>query len=129
MQAWNDASNVSFNTGDARPLAAVIGQGVDPNNRLAAEAAQMASALSPDGRLVYAALAEKIERQMVKLPPEDKVEMRRLVADGLLRREAQEGPVALSKELRRLATGSEAKQEPDRPEPEPPKRKRRLKNR
>ena len=61
---------------------------------------------------------------MVKLAPADKAEMRRSVADGLLRREAQEGPVALSKELRGLATGSEAKQELDRPEPNPPKRKR-----
>ena len=103
-QTWNDASGISFTTGDSRPLAAVIAQGMGSPGRLQVAAAQAATTLSPDGRLVYAALAEKIDREMVKLTPEDKAEMRRYVADGLARQEAREGPVVLTPEQRQAAT-------------------------
>ena len=33
IQAWNDASGVSFRTGDTRPLAAVIAQAMGPRGR------------------------------------------------------------------------------------------------
>lgn len=110
-QAWNDASGVSFRTGDARPLAAVIVQGIGLRECPEVEAAKAAATLSSDGRLVYAALAEKIDRQMVKLTPGDKAEMRRFVAVELVRREAREGPVLLTLEQRQLAAA------PDMPKP------------
>ncbi|NPD70344.1 hypothetical protein HN018_28160 (plasmid) [Lichenicola cladoniae] len=102
-KAWNDASGVSFRTADPRPLAAVIVQGLGSRERPEVEAAQAAATLSPDGLLVYAALAEKIDREMVKLTLGDKAEMRRFVADELVRREAREGPVVLTPEQRQLA--------------------------
>ena len=103
IQAWNDASGVSFRTGDARQLAAAIAQSMGPRGRLEAEAAQATATLLPDGRLLYAALAEKIDRQMVKLTPDDKARMRRSVADEMVRKETQEGPIVLTPEQRQLA--------------------------
>lgn len=103
-QAWNDASGVSFRTGDAGPLAAVIGQGIGPGGRLEAELAQAKADLLPDGRLLYAALADSIDRKMVKLTPGEKTELRRFTADELVRREARDGPTVLTPEQRQIAT-------------------------
>lgn len=105
-QAWNDASRTSFLTGDARALAAVIAQGIRQPALPDPEQAAVA-ALSADGRLVYAALAEKIERQMGTLSPEGRTDMRRHVANELARREAQEGPIVLTPEQHQLATAPE----------------------
>lgn len=131
-KAWNDASNVSFHTGDSRPLAAVIAQGLSPSRLLTAETAQTVATLSPDGRLVYEALAEKIGRQMTRLDADGKAEMRGHVARGLVAKEAREGPVTLTPEQRRLADAPEVKSQrkPDRLEgatpspPAPPRRRR-----
>lgn len=131
VQEWNDASRVSFLAGDNRPLAAMIERGLDPLPARPDPERQASATLSGDGRLVYAALAEKIERQMGKLTAEGKADMRRFVADELARREAKEGPVALSPEARHLATAPEPVQgsatrpeskppEVEREEPEPP---------
>ena len=127
-QAWNEASGVSFRTGDARPLAAVIVQGIDLRVRPDLDVAQVAEALSPDGRLVYVALAEKIDRQMVKLAPGDKAEMRRFVAEELVRKEVREGPVVLTPEQRQLAAAPippRAISDPDPDKPEPPRGRQR----
>ena len=104
VKEWNDASGISFHKADSRPLAAVIARGLSPPARLAPTAAQVAASLSPDARLVYAAMAEKVDRQMVKLSPAGKAEMRRFVAEELVRREAAEGPLQLTPEQRSLAT-------------------------
>ena len=103
-EAWNDASSIIFHKADSRPLAAVIAQGLSPPARLAPTAAQAATALSPDAHLVYAAMAEKVDRQMVKLTPAGKAEMRRFVAEELVRKEAAEGPLQLTPKQRSLAT-------------------------
>lgn len=125
-KAWNDASNISFHKADSRPLAAVIAQALGPPARLAPTAAQVAAALSPDASLVYAAMAEKVDRQMAKLTPAGKAEMRRFVAEELVRREAAEGPILLTPEQRSLATGPGAgPDEIKRSDPAPPKAPRR----
>ena len=117
-QEWNDASRVSFLAGDSRPLAAVIERALEPPRALPDPERQATATLSGDGRLVYAALAEKIDRQMGKLTAEGKADMRRFVAEELARREAKEGPVALSAEARRLATAPQPEPAPA-PKPEP----------
>lgn len=126
--AWNNASSISFHKADSRPLAAVIALGLSPPARLAPTAAKAAAALSPDARFVYAAMAEKVDRQMVKLTPADKAEMRRFVAEELVRKEAAEGPLQLTPEQRSLAADPAPK--PDEikrsnlPPPNAPRRRR-----
>lgn len=82
--------------------------------------------LSPDGRLVFAALSEKIDRAMVRLDAGMKAELRAFVAGELVRKEREEGPVVLSAEQRRAATAPEQPvREPSPPrldEPPPPRR-------
>jgi hypothetical protein len=68
--------------------------------------------LSPDGRLVYAALAEKIDRQMNKLNADEKMELRVQVARDLAAKEEREGPVVLTTDQRRAATAQAQDQEP-----------------
>ena len=102
-QAWDGASRVSFNTADAHPLAAVIAGAMGAHGRLDAEIAQAQVSLSPDAWLVYAAVAEKIGHQMVKLSLSEVAELRADVARGLVAKERAEGPVALTVEQRRLA--------------------------
>ena len=92
--------------------------------------------LSPDGRLMLAALSEKIDRQMNKLNAEAKLETKAFAATELVKKEKLEGPVVLSSELRKLATAPEPVQakQPTQPaqqptptrqaEPEPPQRTR-----
>ena len=103
IQAWNDASNISFRTGDSSPLAAVILQGVGPTGRSVDKVAQTTAALSPDGRLVYAALAERLGQQMTRLGAPEKAELRERIARDLALKETREGPVVLTPEQRRLA--------------------------
>ena len=115
-QAWNEASAISFKTADNQRLALVIRQGlVDGRERPDAEAARAAEQLSADGRLMYAALAEKIDRQMVRQSAEEKARLRAQVARELVAKEERDGPVVLSDELRRITT------DPQRPTVKPNK--------
>lgn len=70
-------------------------------------AKEAAAALSEDGKLVFAAMSEKIDRQMNKLNADGKAEMKAFVATELVRKEKAEGPVMLTREQRQLATGPE----------------------
>lgn len=63
--------------------------------------------LSPDGRLVLAAMGEKIDRQMNKHNTEAKAEMKAFVATELVKKERAEGPVVLSPEQKRTASAPE----------------------
>lgn len=72
--------------------------------------------LSPDGRLVLAALSEKIDRQMNKLNAEAKLETKAFAASELVKKEKRDGPVVLPPELRKAATAPEPA--PARPAPE-----------
>jgi len=74
-------------------------------------AKEAAAALSDDGKLVFAAMSEKIDRQMNKLNAEGKAEMKAYVATELVKKEKAEGPVVLTKEQRQLATGPEPAQQ------------------
>ena len=113
-QAWNQASAISFKTADNQRLALVIRQGlVDGRERPDAEAARAAGQLSPDGRLMYAALAEKIDRQIIRQSAEEKARLRAQVARELVAKEERDGPVVLSDELRRITT------DPQRPTVKP----------
>ncbi|WP_376100947.1 LPD7 domain-containing protein (plasmid) [Roseomonas sp. CCTCC AB2023176] len=84
--------------------------------------------LSPDGRLVFAALSEKIDRAMVRLDAGMKAELRAFVAGELVRKEREEGPVVLSAEQRRAAAAPEpvlpvkGMSPPRLDEPPPPRR-------
>ena len=92
------------------------------------EGRELTPDLSPDGRLVFAALSEKIDRAMVRLDAGMKAELRAFVAGELVRKERDEGPVVLSAEQRRAATAPEPAQPLRRPpaprldEPPPPRR-------
>lgn len=85
--------------------------------------------LSPDGRLVLGALAEKIDRQMDRLNREAKAELKASVAVQLAAKERREGPVVLSAEQRRAAAAPEPEPERGReaaataPVPPPPPRR------
>lgn len=70
-------------------------------------AKEAAAALSDDGKLVFAAMSEKIDRQMNKLNADGKAEMKAFVATELVKKEKAEGPVMLTKEQRQLATAPE----------------------
>lgn len=63
--------------------------------------------LSKDGRLMLAAVSEKIDREMNKMNNDGKVEMKAYFATELLKKEKIEGPVVLSPELKRAATAPE----------------------
>jgi len=74
-------------------------------------AKEAAAALSDDGKLVFAAMSEKIDRQMNKLNADGKAEMKAFVATELVKKEKAEGPVMLTKEQRQLAIGPEPAQQ------------------
>ena len=87
--------------------------------------------LSPDGRLVFAALSSKIDRQMVKLTTEAKAELKAFAAAELTKKERAEGPVVLTTAQRAMARApqpgrppSPSRSEPSRSEVEPPRRVR-----
>ena len=75
--------------------------------------------LSPDGRLVLAAISEKIDRQMNKLNAEAKLETKAFAASELVKKERLEGPVVLSPELRKAATAPEPAQAKQAQAPQP----------
>lgn len=86
--------------------------------------------LSPDGRLVLAALSETIDRQMTKQAISTKAEIKAFVATELVKKERVEGPVVLSPDQKRAATAPEPvrvalvpeARNPRRLEPEAPQR-------
>lgn len=63
--------------------------------------------LSPDGKLILAALSEKIDRQMNRLHTDAKAELKLFVATELQAKERAQGPVQLSAEQRRMASAPE----------------------
>lgn len=63
--------------------------------------------LSADGRLMLAALSEKIDRQMNRLNTEAKTEIKAFVGAELVKKERAEGPTVLSDEMKRAATAPE----------------------
>jgi len=124
--------------GHSKEAAQVVGQKLAPqeavptvNHRQALKDAT--AELSPDGRLVLAALSEKIDRQMNKLNADAKLETKAFAAAELVKKEKLEGPVVLSPELRKMATALEPAQAPSpvqqpsvvrQVEPQPPQRSR-----
>ena len=87
--------------------------------------------LSPDGRLVLAALSEKIDRQMSRVTSAAKADLKRFVAAELLKKERTGGPVVLTADQARAADAPDpAWAKPDAPkplhrtEPDPPHRSR-----
>lgn len=87
--------------------------------------------LSPDGRLVLAALSEKIDRQMNRVTNEAKADLKRFVAAELLKTERTRGPVVLTAaQARAVSAPDPARAKPDAPmplrrtEPDPPHRSR-----
>jgi hypothetical protein len=64
-------------------------------------------ALSPDGRLMLAALSEKIDRQMSRHQSETKAEIKAFVAAELMKKERSQGPIVLSAEHKRAAASPE----------------------
>lgn len=88
--------------------------------RTALRAAEQA--LSADGRLVLAALSEKIERQMNRVNAEAKADLKLFAASQLGKKERAEGPVVLSAEQKRAAHALE----PARVAPVPPAQGRRM---
>lgn len=64
--------------------------------------------LSDDGKLILAALSEKIDRQMNRYNSDAKAELKLFVATELGAKEQAQGPVQLSAEQRRLAGMPEA---------------------
>ena len=84
-------------------------------------ARQARAGLSADGRLVLAALSEKIDRQMHRLTTEAKADLMAFVAAELVKKERAQGPVVLTAEQKRVAR---APLQPTRrvTEPETPRR-------
>lgn len=117
----------------AAPVQAVEPAASAPDHRKALREAT--AELSPDGRLMLAAMSEKIDREMNKLNVAAKLEVKAFAATEMVKKERAEGPVVLSPELRKLATAPEPVREqkpapqPEQPkvqreEPEPPRRSR-----
>jgi hypothetical protein len=80
--------------------------------------------LSEDGRLLLAALSDKIERQMNRLNTENKTELKAFVGSELMKKERAEGPTVLSQEMKQSLKEPTRNIEPPgrRLEPEPPRR-------
>jgi hypothetical protein len=68
--------------------------------------------LSEDGRLMMAALSEKIDRQMNRLNREAKTEIKAFVGTELLKKERTEGPTILSSRQRQAVTAPEPARTP-----------------
>ena len=79
--------------------------------------------LSKDGRLVYEAMALKIEKQMNHHNQLAKNEMKLFVASELMKKEVAQGPVVLSENHRRAATSPAPQAAPRREAPATPARK------
>lgn len=78
--------------------------------------------LSPDGRIILAALSTTIDQQMDKLSVEAKIEMKAFVATELAKKEQAEGPVVLSAQQRALATAPDPAHQKDAATPPDPSR-------
>ncbi|WP_050452537.1 hypothetical protein [Candidatus Burkholderia verschuerenii] len=84
--------------------------------------------LSEDGRVMLAALSEKIDRQMNRLNTEAKTEIKAFVWAELVKKELAEGPTVPSADMKRAATSPEPTRAPApapagrRIEPEAPRR-------
>jgi hypothetical protein len=78
--------------------------------------------LSEDGRLMFSALSEKIDRQMNKLNSEAKAEIKAFVGTELVKKERAEGPTVLSPQQRQAATAPERAPAPPAPAPAPARR-------
>ncbi|NPD69594.1 hypothetical protein HN018_27050 (plasmid) [Lichenicola cladoniae] len=74
--------------------------------------------LSQDGRLMLAAVSEKIDREMNKMNNDGKSELKAYFATELVKKEKSEGPVVLSTDLKRAATAPEPIPQQKAPEPE-----------
>lgn len=102
-----------LDTGKAEPATPSVA-----GHRKAVRAAQ--KELSPDGRLMLAALSEKIDRQMSRHHLETKAEMKAFVATELVKKERAQGPIVLSAEHKRAAASPEpAHSKAPKPEPAP----------
>jgi hypothetical protein len=75
--------------------------------------------LSPDGRLILAALSEKIDRQMDRHNAQAKSDLKAFVVTELAKKERAEGPIVLSVDQKRLATAPEPQLLTRRSEPPP----------
>ncbi|MGL4961217.1 MAG: LPD7 domain-containing protein [Inquilinus sp.] len=105
---------------------------LNDNRRILREAQKE---LSADGRIMLAALSEKIDRQMNRLNTEAKAELKAFVGTELVKKERAEGPTVLSAEQKRAATApaperASPAQTPPAParriEPEAPRRSLKL---
>jgi hypothetical protein len=106
-------ANAAPAASQAEPAAPMLG-----DNRKAVREAQ--KELSPDGRLMLAALSEKIDRQMSRHHLETKAEMKAFVATELVKQERSQGPIVLSADQKRSAASLEpAPSRIPRPEPAP----------
>lgn len=76
--------------------------------------------LSPNGRTIFAAMSEKIDREMNRYAGEGKAQMKAYVATELVKKERTEGPIVLSAEHKRaIAAPEPTRPEPARSAPEP----------
>lgn len=75
--------------------------------------------LSEDGRLVLAALSEKIDRQMIPLDAHEKAQMKTHAASELIKKERLEGPIVLSLEQKQIACAPRPLEVMPRAEPAP----------
>lgn len=74
--------------------------------------------LSPDGRLVLAALSETIDRQMSRFTSAAKADLKRFVAAELLKTERTRGPVVLTAaQARAVSAPAPARAKPDASKP------------
>ena len=85
------------------------------NNRQTIRDAQ--KELSADGRVILAALSEKIDRQMNRLNTAAKTEIKAFVGAELVKKERAEGPTVLSSEMKRAARSPEPSARPAVPAP------------
>lgn len=75
--------------------------------------------LSPDGRLVFAALSSKIDRQMTSLAAGAKAELKAFAAAELTKKERAEGPVVLTAAQRAMARAPQPTRPPSPSRPDP----------
>ena len=106
-------------TADRNPTEPLHGAKVGSDQARTSQGREPEPALSADGRLVLAALSEKIDREMIKLSREVKAEVKAFAAAELARRERREGPVVLTEAQRAMARA------PRREPPSPPPSSRR----
>src|SRR4051812_34857601 len=88
---------------DRNPAQPLHGAKVGSDQARTSQGRQPKPALSADGRLVLAALSEKIDREMIKLSREMKAEVKAYAAAERPRRERREGPVVLTEAQRTMA--------------------------